>query len=148
MCGTIKKTQPPLKQDSTSADKYRRLFTATSARGGRTEVSMSDNIIVLTEENYDEEVLGKPGLIVIDFYSDSCTPCKLMEPAFAEVALKYEGLARFAKINVYDSMKLALKNKVMGMPTLLFFKDGEEADRVSTGPLDAIQLKGRVDALI
>ncbi|MDR1247285.1 MAG: thioredoxin family protein [Clostridiales Family XIII bacterium] len=108
---------------------------------------MNGNIIMLTEENYEGEVLSKQGLIVIDFYADSCMPCKLMAPAFAEVALEYEGRARFAKINVYDSKKLALKNKVLGMPTLLFFKDGEEADRVS-GPLDAVQLKGRVDALI
>jgi thioredoxin 1 len=108
---------------------------------------MSENIIILTEENYEKEVKGTPGITVIDFYADWCMPCKLMAPAFAEAALEYEGRARFAKINVDEYKKLAIKNKVLGMPTLLFFKDGEEADRVS-GPLDAVQLKGRIDALI
>jgi thioredoxin 1 len=111
------------------------------------EVSMGNNIIMLTEENYEEEVIGTPGLIVIDFYADWCGPCKQMAPAFDEAALEYAGRARFAKINVDESKKLAIRAKVLSIPTLLFFRDGEQADRVS-GALDPVQLKGRIDALL
>jgi thioredoxin 1 len=108
---------------------------------------MNENIIMLTEENYEEEVLKNPKPIVIDFYADWCKPCTLMAPAFDEAALEYDGRVRFAKINVDESKKLAIRSKVLSIPTLLFFKDGEQTDRVS-GPLDAVQLKGRIDALL
>ncbi|MDR2770638.1 MAG: thioredoxin [Clostridiales Family XIII bacterium] len=108
---------------------------------------MNEEIIVLTEENYDAEVLQTPAPIVIDFYADWCNPCKLMAPAFDEAAAEYAGRVRFAKINVDESKKLAIKSKVLSIPTLLFFKDGEQVDRV-TGPLDAVQLKGRLEALL
>ncbi|MDR3294523.1 MAG: thioredoxin [Clostridiales Family XIII bacterium] len=108
---------------------------------------MSDGIIFLTEDNYEQEVLQTPEPIVIDFYADWCGPCKAMAPAFDEAALNYGGKVRFAKINVDEQKKLAISNKVMSIPTLLFFKNGEQADRVS-GALDATQLAGRLDALL
>jgi thioredoxin 1 len=85
--------------------------------------------------------------IVIDFYADWCNPCKMMAPAFDEVAAEYGDRVRFAKINVDESKKLAIKSKVLSIPTLLFFKGGEQVDRVN-GALDAVQLKGRLDALL
>jgi thioredoxin 1 len=108
---------------------------------------MNAQILILTEENYEKEVLQTPTPIVIDFYADWCNPCKMMAPAFEEVAAEYGDRVRFAKINVDESKKLAIKSKVLSIPTLLFFKGGEPVDRV-TGPLDAVQLKGRLDALL
>ncbi|MDR2295582.1 MAG: thioredoxin [Clostridiales Family XIII bacterium] len=108
---------------------------------------MNAQILILTEENYEKEVLQTPTPIVIDFYADWCNPCKMMAPAFDEAAAEYGDRVRFAKINVDESKKLAIRAKVLSIPTLLFFKDGEQADRV-TGPLDAVQLKGRLDALL
>jgi thioredoxin 1 len=108
---------------------------------------MNENIIMLTEENYEKEVAQSSSPIVIDFYADWCNPCKMMAPVFDEAAAEYEGKVRFAKINGYESKKLAIKSKVLSIPTLLFFKGGEQVDRV-TGALDAVQLRGRIDALL
>jgi thioredoxin 1 len=108
---------------------------------------MNEKIIKLTEENYEKEVLQTAEPIVIDFYADWCGPCKMMAPAFDAAADAYDGKARFAKINVDESKKLAIKSKVLSIPTLLFFKNGEEVDRV-TGAIDTVQLKGRIDALL
>ena len=109
-------------------------------------LKMSD-ILILTEENYEKEVLQTPALIVIDFYADWCVPCKTMAPVFEDAAAEYQGKARFAKINVDQNKQLAIKNKVLGIPTLIFFKGGEPVERVS-GAIDASQLKIRLDALL
>ncbi|MDR1573957.1 MAG: thioredoxin [Clostridiales Family XIII bacterium] len=108
---------------------------------------MNEKIIMLTEENYEKEVLQTATPIVIDFYADWCGPCKMMAPVFDEAVDAYDGKARFAKINVDESKKLAIQSKVLSIPTLLFFKNGEQVDRV-TGAIDAAQLKGRIDALL
>ncbi|MDR1572427.1 MAG: thioredoxin [Clostridiales Family XIII bacterium] len=103
-------------------------------------------LLVLTEENYEKEIAA-PEPMVVDFYADWCMPCKAMAPVFDRVAGEYGGRVRFAKIDVDQSKQLAIKNKVLSIPTLLFFKGGEVADRVS-GPIDAVQLKNRIDALL
>jgi thioredoxin 1 len=102
---------------------------------------------MLTEENFEAEVFRAKGSIIIDFYADWCAPCRLMDPEFKIIAAEYAGRARFAKVNVDEHKKLAIRQGVLGVPTLLFFKDGDETGRVS-GPINAVQLKGRVDALL
>ena len=105
---------------------------------------MSD-IIVASSENYDE--LTGSGVAVVDFYADWCGPCKMMAPIFDEAKDAYDGKATFAKLNVDDNKDIAASNKVMGIPTLLFFKDGQLVDRV-TGVIDKDELYARLDALV
>jgi len=102
-------------------------------------------ITVLNDGNYNE-VTGS-GVVVVDFYADWCGPCKMMAPIFDEAKDVYEGKAVFAKINVDDNRSIALDNKVMGIPTLIFFKDGKIADRV-TGVIDKSALYSKVDSLL
>ena len=101
--------------------------------------------MILTESNYDAEITS--GAIVIDFYADWCGPCKMMAPTFDEAAAAFEGKIRFAKINIDEQRKLAVANKVMSIPTLLFFKDGELKDRV-TGVIDAATLTQKLNAIV
>jgi thioredoxin 1 len=102
------------------------------------------NIIILTEDNYENEIAN--GSVVIDFYADWCGPCKMMSPIFDEASNTYEGKVKFAKINIDEQRKLAVSNKVMSIPTLLFFKDGEQKDRV-TGLINKETLTQKLDAL-
>jgi thioredoxin 1 len=102
-------------------------------------------IIVLSSANYDE-VTGS-GVVAVDFYADWCGPCKMMAPIFDEAKDAYDGKATFAKINVDDNKEIAMTNKVMGIPTLLFFKDGQQVDRV-TGVIDKGALYAKLDALV
>ncbi|MDR0357614.1 MAG: thioredoxin [Clostridiales Family XIII bacterium] len=103
------------------------------------------NIITLTVENYETEISS--GSIVIDFFANWCGPCKSFAPVFEEAAARYEGKIKFAKINVDEQRDLALKNKVMSIPTLLFFKDGEQVDRV-TGVTDQATLSKKLDLIV
>ena len=105
---------------------------------------MSD-ITILNDSNY-KEVTGS-GVVIVDFYADWCGPCKMMAPIFEEAKEAYAGRAVFAKINVDENKGIAMDNRIMSIPTLLFFKDGQIADRVS-GVLDKGTLYGKVDALL
>jgi thioredoxin 1 len=105
---------------------------------------MSD-IKVLTNDDFKSETGS--GVVVVDFYADWCGPCKMMAPIFAETAGEYEGRATFAKLNIDESRETAMENQVMSIPTLLFYKDGEQKDRV-TGAIDKATLKSHIDALL
>jgi len=103
------------------------------------------NIKVLDSGNYSETIAS--GIVIVDFYADWCGPCKMMAPVFEEAQAEYEGRALFAKINVDESKEIAIENKVMGIPTLIFFKDGKIAERV-TGVIDKGALYGKIDSLL
>ncbi|MDR3224940.1 MAG: thioredoxin [Clostridiales Family XIII bacterium] len=105
---------------------------------------MSD-IKILTNDTYSDATAS--GAVVVDFYADWCGPCKMMAPAFAEIAGEYDGKVTFAKLNIDENRETAMANQVMSIPTLLFFKDGEVKDRV-TGAIDKSTIANHVDALL
>lgn len=69
-------------------------------------------------------------IAVIDFFADWCMPCVMMSPIIDELAQNYSSKISFFKINVDDNKEASEKFKVMGIPTLLVFKNGEVADRI------------------
>ena len=102
-------------------------------------------IITANEQSY-EKIIGT-GVVVVDFYADWCGPCKTMAPIFEEASVEYEGKALFVKINTDDNKTLAIANKIMSIPTIFFFKNGELKDRV-TGVLNKATLNEKLKSLI
>ncbi len=83
---------------------------------------------ILTEENYDSIISsGKP--LLIDFYADWCGPCRQISPYISELAEKYSGRAVIARCNVDDCPGIAARYGVRNIPTVLFIKDGKQADK-------------------
>ena len=105
---------------------------------------MSD-VRLLDDGNFGEATAS--GVVVVDFYTDTCGPCKMMAPIFEEARDEYAGRAEFAKLNVYESMGIATEYRVMGVPTLIFFKGGQAVDRV-VGVIDKNTLCAKIDALL
>ena len=103
------------------------------------------NILYLDSASYSEKTAD--GVVILDFYADWCGPCKMMSPILEQAATDYEGKAVIAKVNVDENRDLAVQNKIMGVPTLFFFKDGKVVDRVS-GVLDKGALYKKIDALL
>lgn len=75
--------------------------------------------------NFDGEVLKSEVPVVVDFFATWCGPCKMIAPIFEELAVEYNGKAKFVKVDIDESPELAANYKVRGVPTLMVFKGGE-----------------------
>jgi len=102
---------------------------------------------IVTDQNFDSEVLKSKVPVMVDFFADWCGPCKMIAPLVEELAGDYEGKAKIVSLNVDDSMDSAQKYGVMSIPTLIFFKEGQEVDRV-TGALPKDAMADKLDALL
>lgn len=85
----------------------------------------------INQKNFQTAVLRHSQPVVVDVWADWCGPCHMMAPHFEAAAKELEGKARFVKLDADKNQKLTRKYKVMALPTLLFFKDGELVDRSS-----------------
>lgn len=85
----------------------------------------------IAEADFEEKVKKAEGLILIDFYSDSCIPCKQLAPVLGEIEEEYVGKVLIYKVNVGYEEKLVEKYQIMSSPTLILFKNGEILDRKS-----------------
>ena len=91
-------------------------------------------ILKVTSENFESEVLQSDKPVLIDFYADWCGPCKMLSPIVDEVAEENTDI-KVVKINVDNAQDLAMKYQVMSIPTLVVIKDGREVNR-SVGLID------------
>ncbi len=90
----------------------------------------NENVLVVTNSNFEGEVLKSDKPVMVDFWAPWCGPCKTIGPVIDEIANEYNGRAVVGKINVDDEGELARKYRVMSIPTLLFFKNGEVVERL------------------
>jgi thioredoxin 1 len=103
---------------------------------------MGENTFVVTEATFEEEVLNSELPVLIDFWAEWCAPCKMIAPLVDQLADKYQGQLRVAKIDADENQNLLMKYGIMGIPTLMVFKDGEVAERiVGFMPLPALEPK-------
>lgn len=85
-------------------------------------------ILKVTSENFEEEVLKSKQTVLIDFYADWCGPCKMLSPVVDQIAEENENV-KVVKINVDNAQDLAMKYQVMSIPTLVVIKEGKEINR-------------------
>ncbi|MBR2754371.1 MAG: thioredoxin [Lachnospiraceae bacterium] len=88
--------------------------------------------IVLTNQNFEAEVMQSDGPVLVDFWAVWCGPCKMLAPIVAEIAQEYEGKVKVGKVNVDDEPALAGRFGISSIPTLILFKNGQQA-AVSVG---------------
>jgi thioredoxin 2 len=89
---------------------------------------------------FDLQIANSGIPVIVDFWAPWCGPCRMMAPAFEQAAASFPLKARFAKVNTEEQQELAGRFGIRSIPTLIAFKNGREADRVS-GALSADQLK-------
>ena len=88
------------------------------------------NEVILTKENFEEEVIQCDLPVLVDFYADWCSPCMALAPILEEIAEEYAGKVKVCKVNIDKQMELAIRFRVLSIPTLIFFKNGEITQRL------------------
>jgi len=105
---------------------------------------MSDNIIHVSDDSFEQEVLQSEMPVLINYWAEWCGPCKMIAPVLDEVASEYADKVRVAKLNIDENPATPPKYGIRGIPTLMLFKNGEvEATKV--GAVSKAQLTAFLD---
>lgn len=104
-------------------------------------------LLEINEPNFESEVVKSQQPVVLDFWAAWCGPCKSMAPIIEQVATEFTGKVKVGKVDVDKNQSLAARFGIRGIPTLLFFKDGQVVDQeIGYVPRDAVVRK--VNALL
>jgi thioredoxin 1 len=101
---------------------------------------------VVTNSNFSE-ILSADQPVLVDFWATWCGPCRMLSPTVDEIADEYEGRVTVAKCNVDDSDEIAMQYRVRNIPTLIFFKGGQQVDKL-VGLVSKKEITDILDKLI
>lgn len=106
---------------------------------------MSNEIVYVTDDSFEQEVLQSDVPVLVDYWAEWCGPCKMIAPILDEIVNEYSGKLKVAKLNIDDNAGTPPKFGIRGIPTLMIFKNGEvEATKV--GALSKSQLTAFIDS--
>ena len=103
--------------------------------------------VILTDENFDQEVLQYKGAVLVDFWAPWCGPCRMLSPVIEELAAEYAGKVKVCKLNTDEGSMTSAKYQITSIPTLIFFKDGEVAGQ-SVGLQSKAALQEKLNSLL
>ncbi len=108
---------------------------------------MSEQIVHVTDDSFESDVLKSSQPVLIDYWAEWCGPCKMIAPVLDEIAAEYTGRLKVAKLNIDDNPNTPPRYGIRGIPTLMLFKNGEvEATKV--GAVSKSQLVAFIDSNI
>ena len=103
--------------------------------------------IELTDSNFEEIVMSSDKPVLVDFWAEWCGPCRMVAPIVAELSEEYKDNAVIGKMDVDSNPQTAMKYGIRNIPTILFFKNGEVADK-QVGAVPKTILASKLDALV
>ncbi len=105
---------------------------------------MVEQIVHISDESFEEEVLQSQQPVLIDYWAEWCGPCKMIAPVLAEIAAEYSDRLKVVKLNIDENPQTPPKYGIRGIPTLMVFKNGQvEATKV--GAVSKAQLAAFLD---
>jgi thioredoxin 1 len=97
---------------------------AASADPSAANLPSRPNIYDVGEADFDQQVLAAPGIVLVDFWSPQCGPCRRMNPILQDLANSHPTDLKIVKVNINDNYDLAVAYNVGSLPTFKFFKNG------------------------
>lgn len=108
---------------------------------------MSEATFTVTDASFETDVLQSDVPVLVDFWAPWCAPCRIVGPVVEEIAGEYNGKLKVGKVNTDENPTRANSLGIRGIPTLILFKDGKEADRV-VGAVPKAMLTQMLDRVI
>ena len=105
-------------------------------------------MVELTKDNFEQEVHQSKGVTFVDFWSEGCVPCKQLMPDVHAMAERHTGKAKFCSFTNNGARRVAMKEQVLGLPTMLIYVDGVRKDSVTGNDLTIGQIEEMVKKYI
>jgi thioredoxin 1 len=102
---------------------------------------------IITDANFEDEVMKADKPFLVDFYADWCGPCKMMSPVVDKIAEKYAGKAKVGKVNVDEQQEIAGQFGIMSIPSFVFIREGRKVDQ-AMGAMPASALETKLDRIL
>ncbi|MGM0472166.1 MAG: thioredoxin TrxA [Bacillota bacterium] len=105
-------------------------------------------MIEVDKENYEEEVLEADQPVMVDYWGEGCEHCLELMPGVEELAEKYGSDMKFAKLNIKGNRRLAMSQQVIGLPSMVFYVDGEKVAHLSGDDLTLEEIEEQIQEII
>jgi len=99
----------------------------------------------VTDSDFSEKVLESDIPVLVDFWAEWCVPCRLVEPIIEELAEEYDGVVKFARLDVDSNPQTSVQYGIRSIPSLILFRDGKPVSQI-IGAMPKLALKSRLDS--
>ena len=106
----------------------------------------SENVMELTDQNFEAEVLKSDKPVLVDFWAEWCMPCRMLAPTIDKIAEAYAGKVKVGKVDTDSNREVAMKYQISAIPTVILFKDGQVAQKF-VGMKQEKEFKEAIDSL-
>ena len=106
---------------------------------------MAAGLVEITKDNFQTEVLESNLPVLVDFWAATCAPCRRLAPLLDEASKKYAGVVKIGKLNVDEHLEVAEQYDIQGLPTIVFFQNGQEINRMIGMP-EQYELTGALES--
>jgi thioredoxin 1 len=114
---------------------------------GKEISGMAENVVAVSDDTFDQEVLQSDLPALVDFWASWCGPCRAIGPVVEELAEEYQGKVKVAKLNVDESPNTPGKYGIRAIPTLIMFKGGEVVDQI-TGAVSKSHIESALKKIV
>lgn len=105
-------------------------------------------MLVIDKDNFEAEVVQSEMPVIVDFWGPQCAPCLALMPDVEKLAEEYEGKIKIGKLNSAENRRFCMSQKIMGLPTFLFYKNGECQQRLSGDEVTLDSIKAAAANLV
>jgi thioredoxin 1 len=105
-------------------------------------------MIEVHKDNFDAEVLQAEGLVLVDFWGPKCEKCLAVMPDIEALAEKYGDKLKFCKLNTTGNRRLAISQKVLGLPVIAFYRNGEKIDELAQDDVTRENVEAKINELL